>query len=79
MTTRRRILLATWLVMVATWGFIGWAWWERHHDECFNAPKVVQFHQGMTICPGQSAQMTIIIPLPDDDAPTPKEDAKGGI
>lgn len=28
-------------------------------DECKDAPKVVEFRQGMTLCPGQSATFSI--------------------
>jgi hypothetical protein len=31
--------------------------------ECRNAPKVVPFHQGMTLCPGQGARFEMQIPI----------------
>lgn len=32
-------------------------------DGCYPwSPKTVPFHQGMTICPGQSAVMTVTVP-----------------
>jgi len=32
--------------------------------ECANAPKEVPFHQGIMLCPGQSAIMRIELPVP---------------
>jgi hypothetical protein len=29
--------------------------YERFFGECAGAPKFVTFHQGMTLCPGQTA------------------------
>jgi hypothetical protein len=29
---------------------------------CFGAPEDVEFHQGMTICPGQTAHGAIVLP-----------------
>lgn len=34
--------------------------------ECKDAPPMVEFHQGMTLCPGQSATMRIIVPVGKD-------------
>ena len=32
--------------------------------ECANAPKEIPFHQGIMLCPGQSAIMRIELPVP---------------
>lgn len=32
--------------------------------ECANAPKELPFHQGIILCPGQSAIMRIELPVP---------------
>ena len=37
------------------------AYFEK--DECAGAPKVVEFRQGMTLCPGQSAILHFPITL----------------
>lgn len=44
--------------------------------ECAHAPKVVPFHPGMTLCPGQSAVLPpIVLPVPQDDSEvTPRHD-----
>jgi hypothetical protein len=34
--------------------------------ECEGAPKVVPYREGMTLCPGQSATITIVIPTVPD-------------
>jgi hypothetical protein len=31
--------------------------------QCWGAPPVVEFHQGMTLCPGQGAELTIPSPF----------------
>jgi hypothetical protein len=33
--------------------------------ECANAPKELPFHQGIILCPGQSAIMRIELPVPE--------------
>lgn len=35
--------------------------------ECADAPKVVPYHDGMTLCPGQST--VVIVPVPLDPVP----------
>lgn len=46
-------------VCVAIWIVIGGVAciviYDRFFGECSHAPKSVEFHQGMTLCPGQSA------------------------
>lgn len=38
---------------------------ETFFGECgMSAPKVVEFHQGMTLCPGQSATLTMPLAVP---------------
>lgn len=32
----------------------GYVVYVRHVGECANAPAVVEYHDGMTLCPGQS-------------------------
>lgn len=51
---------ACWLLMVAAWGFM---LYPKVFGECgWFTPKLVMYHDGMTLCPGQSAQMQINIP-----------------
>lgn len=41
------------------------AWWSfgdlKSKWDCWRAPPVVEFHQSMMLCPGQSAVMRIIV------------------
>lgn len=39
--------------------------WDNWRDGCFNAPADVQFHQGMTLCPGQTAHGAFVVMQPD--------------
>jgi hypothetical protein len=32
---------------------------DSYFSGCYSAPKQTEFHQGMTLCPGQSAVFTI--------------------
>ena len=64
-----RILTIQWIIMIVAWVFIvaSWGWigaMRGWFGECgWFAPKMVEFHQGMTLCPGQSAHVEIRIPL----------------
>jgi hypothetical protein len=42
--------------------------------QCWGAPPVVEFRQGMTLCPGQSAEMHVTIPLPPTPLGAKKDD-----
>lgn len=47
-------------------------------EECRNAPAVVPYHPGMTLCPGQSARIEMEIPVsPPQDPPPPRGREKG--
>jgi hypothetical protein len=37
--------------------------WPLYLPECRNAPAQVPFRQGMTLCPGQSAVIEMVIPI----------------
>ena len=60
--------IACWVVIVASWtliayqsGFINLGSW---FGECgWFAPKMVEFHQGMMLCPGQTVHVKIRVPL----------------
>ena len=65
-TTLWIAILCMWVFIIGTWGVFGYT---KAFGECgWFAPKVVKFHQGMTLCPGQSAELNIFIPF-DDDRP----------
>jgi len=38
--------------------------WENYEAGCLFAPKDVEFKQGMTLCPGQSAHGVVTFTLP---------------
>ena len=70
--TRRPVLLLVSLAVIAVNGVGGWQQWrmmqiKRDLADCADAPKRVPYHDGMTLCPGQSAIMTIEIPVPEKD------------
>jgi hypothetical protein len=61
-TTLWIAILCMWVFIIGSWIWIAgmWGWF----GECgWFAPKTVEFHQGMTLCPGQSAHIEIRIPL----------------
>lgn len=45
--------------------------WENVADGCFFAPATVEYHDGMTLCPGQSTTIRIEVPLDGPAAPRP--------
>lgn len=56
------MLIAAWITIAASWGWIGYL--RGWFGECGPlAPKEVPFHEGMTLCPGQSTTMTIVVPV----------------
>ena len=70
---RRRLLLVIGVVLLAfnltalaaqTWFSIVNLREARAVAECANAPKELAFHQGIILCPGQSAIIRIELPVP---------------
>ena len=63
--------IALWGFAIFVWG-INWGWWPDPFSpvDCRNAPKEVPYHDGMSLCPGQSA-IFYIMPRPDVDEYTP--------
>jgi hypothetical protein len=69
---RNSFLLVTALVVMSLVNAsLAWCEWQNARidwavagaiAECAGAPKVVPFHNGMTLCPGQTAIITIEIP-----------------
>lgn len=60
----KRAVVATAACVAIVSGTALYAHWQLYlPPECRgNVPKQVPFHQGMTLCPGQSAVFTIAIP-----------------
>jgi len=67
----RRAALAVWALFVVVWISIAISLlYPKVLGECgWFAPKIVQYHDGMTLCPGQAAHIRIIL----------KEDSGNGI
>jgi hypothetical protein len=77
----RKILYGLWaLSLLAVFGLIaarlGWLGNPFLPPECRNAPKVVPYHDGMTLCPGQTATGVFEFEVPAG-APAARRD--GGI
>lgn len=61
---RWSIMIACWVLIAISWVAIGIHWVPKIFGECgWFTPKMVEFHQGMTLCPGQSAHLEIVVPL----------------
>jgi hypothetical protein len=52
-----------WVLLGLALAMAGWWFGPQLFGECRNAPKIVAYTPGMTLCPGQTAVMPLVIPL----------------
>ncbi len=52
------------LVMALILTVVGFAMFDSYSSGCYSAPKLVEFKQGMTLCPGQSASVSVTFDPP---------------
>jgi hypothetical protein len=56
---RTVLLVVNGPLCMAAWLLVGASLYDNWQGGCFGAPSDVPFHQGMTICPGQTAHGSI--------------------